>query len=195
METSSISTPVTSTVHWLAATLSDAINLAILVRTSLSIQVSLGGDLKGPAALILMLACNMVTAAVHSPVAFAVHRLATTALGAVLEIVSMWASIAIIQGNLAHTVHTATLILVANTFVVAGVIVAPRSNTVHRLSTFLIGALLESVCVWASVSVVGSSHFNLVQSASLILMSILVICTRIILIPSTKAVNWLRATN
>ena len=75
-----------------------------------------------------------------------------------MEIVSVWASIAIVHGNLAHTVYAAALILVTNTFVVAGIIVAPRSNTVHRLSTLLVGTVLKLVGVFASVSVVGSCN-------------------------------------
>jgi hypothetical protein len=155
---STVSTPVTSTVHWLATSLGDAINLAILVRACNSVQVSLGGDFKGPAALVRVSTRNMITGAIGSPFAFAINWLATTTLGASLKIVSVWASIAIVQGDLAHTVYAAALILMTNTFVVAGIIVAPRSDTVHRLSTLFVGTVLKLIGVLASVSVVGSCN-------------------------------------
>ena len=128
---------------------------------------------------------------IHSPLAFAVNWLTATALGAVLEVVSVWASIAIVHGNLAHTVEAAALILVILFIIMAGIIVAPRSNTVHRLSTASGSALLVIIGVLASLSVVGSWHCDLEQLALLVLVGIRVVGTGIILIPSTNAVHWL----
>ena len=100
----------------------------------------------------------MVTAAIRTPYAFAVHRLGTATLGASLKIVSVWASIAIESGNLAHTVDAAALILVICFLIMAGIIVAPSSNTVHRLSTLFVGTVLKLIGVLTSVSVVGSGN-------------------------------------
>ena len=106
----------------------------------------------------------------------------------------MWASKAIVQGNLAHTVHTAALILVVLVVIGASIVGTPRSNTVHRLSTTIVGALLEIVGVWASMSIVGSNHRDLVQSALLVLVGVLVMLARIILIPSANTVHRLGAS-
>jgi hypothetical protein len=191
---STVKTPVTSTVRWLAATFSHTINLAILVRARLAAQVGLGGDLVGPAALVLMTVLNMSTRAIETPFAFAINWLTTSALSASFEVVLVWASVTIVHGNLAHTVDTAALILMIALNIVAGIIVAPRSNTVHRLSTFLSSALLKFIGVCAGVPIVGSWHSDLVQSALLVLVGILVVGTGIILIPSTNTIHWLFAT-
>ena len=62
--TCSISAPVSCTVNWLAASLSDALHLALLVRTLLAIQVSLGGNLEDSATLILVANSNMLASVI-----------------------------------------------------------------------------------------------------------------------------------
>ena len=116
----------------------------------------------------------IVAAAVNSPLSLAINGLTATTLGALLQLVLVWASKAIVQGNLAHTVHTAALILVVLVVIGASIVGTPRSNTVHRLGAALESALLKCIGVWTSVSVVGSSHCNLVQSASLVLVHFIV---------------------
>ena len=136
----------------------------------------------------------VVAAAVNTPLSLAINGLTATTLGALLQLVLVWASKAIVQGNLAHTVHTAALILVVLVVIGASIVGTPRSNTVHRLSTTIVGALLEVVGVWASMSVVGSNHRDLVQSALLVLVRVLVMLARIVLIPSANTVHRLGAT-
>ena len=82
METGAIGTPVSCTVHWLTATVGSTLNQSISMRTLGSTQVSLSGDLVCSATLILVAICNMVTATIQAPFAFAVHRLAAATLGA-----------------------------------------------------------------------------------------------------------------
>jgi hypothetical protein len=61
MIASAIRTPVTSTVHWLAATVGGTLNLVVLKWTLDSTQVSLGGDLVGPATLVPVTVPDMST--------------------------------------------------------------------------------------------------------------------------------------
>ena len=58
MEADAISTPVSNTINRLAASLSDALNSSIVKWTLLAVQVGLGGDLVGPAALIFVTTCK-----------------------------------------------------------------------------------------------------------------------------------------
>ena len=85
---------------------------------------------------------SILAAAIDGPLAFAIHWLAATTLRALLQVISVWASITIVHGHLAHTVDAAALVLVVLLLVVASIIVAPGANTVSRLSTALRRALL-----------------------------------------------------
>ena len=64
MEASRIRSPGSNTVHWLVATRLDALDLLVLNWASLTVQVSLGGDLVGSAALVLVASSNMLAAAI-----------------------------------------------------------------------------------------------------------------------------------
>jgi len=64
MEASSIGSPGSNTVNRLTATRLDALDLLVLNWASLTVQVSLGGDLVGSAALILVASSNMLAAAI-----------------------------------------------------------------------------------------------------------------------------------
>jgi len=135
-----------------------------------------------------------MAAAVYSPLALAVHGLAATTLGALLQVVLVWASITIVHGNLAHTVHAAALILVVIVVIRASIVVAPRANAVNRLRTTIVGALLEGIGVWASVAIVSRWYRHLVQPALLVLVSVLIMRARVILIPRANAVHGLGAS-
>ena len=193
MVTVTIGTPVSITVHRLAATLTLALNKSILMWALFSIQVSLDVHHVRSAALVLVAISNMGAASIGAPLALAVHRLSTAALRALLELVIIWTSIPIVQSNLAHAIDTATLVLVICFIIVASVIHTPRSNTVHRLGTLLSGALLKLVGIWASISVVGGLDRDLVQSAALVLMNLLVMEASIILVPGSDTVHRLDA--
>ena len=193
MEARAVSSPVANTVNRLRALICSAIHLSVLMWALLSIQVSLGSNLKRSAPLILVARCNMRAAAVNSPLSLAINRLTATTLGALLQLVLVWASKAIVQGNLAHTVHTAALILVVLINVLTRIVGTPRSNTVHRLSTTIVGALLEVVGVWASMSVTICMKGDLVDPAFPVAVRILIMATESILIPSANTVHRLRA--
>ena len=144
MEASVIGTPVSNTVHRLAALFHITLNSTILMWTLFTIQITFNRNNEGPAALVLVAISNMIAASISFPCTNTVHRLTATALCALNKGIIVRASIAIIQGNLANTVHTAALVLVIFLFVVASVIHAPSTNTVHRLGTLLSGALLKT---------------------------------------------------
>ena len=136
----------------------------------------------------------MSTRSIRSPFAFAVHRLATTPLGALLKLILMWASISTVQCSLADLVDSAALILMIPKNILTLSIITPGSYTVHWLSTFLSSALLKLMSVWASITVLSSSNCNLVQSATLVLVGILVVSTGTVLIPGANTVHWLSAS-
>ena len=159
MEARAIGTPVSNTVHRLAAAVCRAINLVVCMRTFLTIEIVLCGDLESSASFVLVLFLVIViAAAIQAPLADTVHRLTATILRALLQLISMRTSIAIVQGRLSNNVQSAALVLVISFFVVASVIRAPSTNTVHRLGTLLNSALLKLVVIWASISVVRRSN-------------------------------------
>ena len=175
MEASAICTPVSNTINRLGATLSDTLSLAILVWALLSTQIRLGGDFVGSASLVLVSTSNMAAGAIGAPLALAIHWLTATRLGTVTKIVGMWAGVPIELGTLNHFVEAAVLILVILFVIVASTIRIPRANTVHWLRAPRRGALVEVVCVWASVTIVSSTSCNLVHPAPLVLMIIIML--------------------
>ena len=145
--------------------------------------------------LILVTIGDILAAIIRGPGTLAVHRLATAPSHALSLIMDIWASIAIVQGDLSHTVHSAALVRVIIIVVMTRLIISPRSNTVRWLSALLSGALLKLVSVWASVSIVSRSNRNLVESASLVRMRFLIMTARAIGVPSSNTVNRLRAAS
>ena len=140
MTTSAIHAPVSNTVHWLRATLNCALNLAILVWALLSTQVRLCGDLIGSASLIVVSTSNTAASAIQAPLALAIHRLTATRLGAVLQLVLVWASIAIVQSRLAHLVEAAALVLMVSLTVSTSIILTPSTDAIDGLETLRCGA-------------------------------------------------------
>ena len=155
MEARAIGTPVSNTVHRLAATILGALDLVVRVWTFLTVEILLCGDLVGSAALVLVTNSLMLAASVGAPLALAVHRLATAALCAMLKLILMRTSIPIVQSKLSDAIQSAALVLMIFLLVVASVIHAPSTNTVHRLGTTLISALLELIGIQTSISVMG----------------------------------------
>ena len=195
MEASAIHVPVSNAVHRLRATLSNTLHLAFLVWALLSTQIRLCGDLVSSAPLVLVTVRHVLASAVDIPLALTIHRLAATALRAVLLLVLVWASIAIVSGSSANLVEAAALVLVTISNVVAGIICTPRANAVHWLRATIVGALLKRIRVGTGKTIVGRCNRDLIQSASLVLVGILVMNTGCILIPRANAVNRLRASD
>ena len=163
------------------------------MRAHISIRGRLCGDLVGPASLILVTISDVLAATIQAPLTFAINWLTTAALCALGRLILKWASISTVQGRLSDHIISAALVLVICFIVVASVIHAPSTNTVHRLGTLLSGALLKVVGIWASISVVGGLDRDLVQSAALVLMNLLVMEASIILVPSSDTVDRLDA--
>ena len=193
MEARAVGTPVSNTVHRLAATILGALDLVVRVWTLLTVEILLCGDLVGSAALVLVTNSLMLAASVGAPLALAVHRLAAAALCAMLKLILMRTSIPIVQSKLSDAIQSAALVLMIFLLVVVSVIDAPRSNTVHRLGTTLISALLELVGIWASISTVGRCNRDLVQSAALVVVCFLVVVASSILVPTSDTVDRLSA--
>ena len=128
------------------------------MRTLLAIEIVLRGDLVGSAALVLVSRSNVIAASVGAPLALAVHRLTAAALCAMLKLILMRTSKATVQVRLGDTVHSAALVVVIILVVMASIIDAPSTNTVHRLGTLLNSALLKLISIWACISVVRRSN-------------------------------------
>ena len=161
VDTAAIGTKASNTVYRLTAALSDTGDLAIVKWTFLTIQVSLGGHLVRSAALVLVGLGTVFAAAIDSPLAFAIHWLAATTLRALLQVISVCASITIVHGHLAHTVDAAALVLVATSLIVANIIFTPGSDTVHWLSATLVCALLVSTVIFTAETIVSLLNHNL----------------------------------
>ena len=105
----------------------------------------------------------------------------------------MWASVATVQSRLAHLVDAATLILVTFTYVMTSIILVPSSNTVHWLSTTIVGALLKLIRVRTSISVVGILQDDLILSALFVTVVVCNIVAERVFIPGSNTINGLRA--
>ena len=191
MEAAIILSPSASTIHRLVALLLCALHLAVLVRALVAIKVSLGGDLVGAAALVLVAINHMVTAGVRTPLALTIHRLAAARLRALLQCILMRASVAIILGFLGNLVHTAALILVVSLVIHAGIVGTPGANTINGLVALLRGTLFGIMLVRASITTVLGRNSDLVQPAALALMFNIVILALGVVLPTSSAVDRL----
>ena len=165
-----ISTPSSSTVHWLSTSTSRARDLIVAVRALLAIGCRFSGHLVSLAALVLVARSNMLTNAIRSPLTLTVNRLAASRLGAMLLSILVHAIVTIVLGILGNHKAAAPLVLMILLIVEAGFISTPSSNTVHRLGTTRLGALLVLVAVWASITIVSSVGAVHVLSAPVVLV-------------------------
>ena len=96
----SVRIPRSSTVHRLNTSRSRALNLVVSVWALLAIACWGGGDLVGPATLILVTIRVVLASSVRTPLALAINRLAATRLGAVLLSICVSACITIVLSHL-----------------------------------------------------------------------------------------------
>ena len=193
VEASSVRSPVSNTVNRLFTSFLLALNKSICMWALDATPLCLNVDLVGSAALVNVTINNVVAASIRAPLTLTVHRLAASTLGALLQLVLVWASIAIVGSSLANLVDTASLILMVYLIIVASIIVAPCSNTVHGLNALLSGALLKSIGVWAGVSIVSRWHRDQVIPASLVLVHFVKVVALSIFLPSSNTVHGLDA--
>ena len=193
VEATRVLSPISNTINRLAAARLCAFFLLMTMWTLLSVLFSFNLHRVFPALETFVTLFLVHAGAVGFPLTITINGLTATTLGALLQLVLVWASKAIVQGNLAHTVHTAALVLVVLVVLGASIVSAPRSNTVHRLGTTIVGALLEVVGVWASMSVIICMKGDLVDPAFPVAVRILIMATESILIPSANTVHRLRA--
>ena len=113
----------------------------ISVRTLVSIVQGNLSNAINTAALILMILSTVLTFSVITPGANTVHRLGTLLSGALLKLVSIWASISTVGRCNRDLVQSAALVVVCFLVVVASSILVPTSDTVDRLSAKLGAAL------------------------------------------------------
>ena len=193
VEAGSVRSPVSNTVNRLATAVGGALDLHVLNRTLLATQRCFCNDLVGSAALILVTISNVVAAGVQAPLTLTIHRLATSALGALNSLLLKWTSIFTVESRLANHILATLLILVITFIVGARGIVTPCANTVHRLRAAFHCTGLVVVCISASITVVSSILADLVEPAAPVLV-VIVVLARSIWIPRTNTINRLRAT-
>ena len=160
----------THTINRLGALVLRALHLAVRVRTSLTIQVGRSGNHVGTATLILVVGRDILAAAIGSPLALAVHGLAAATLGAMLEVMGMRTSIAVVKGHLRHLVEAAPLVLMVILVVVARSIRRPGTNAIHGLRAATLVPLLVKVAIGATETVVRGIHRDLVVPGTPVLV-------------------------
>ena len=166
----SVRTPIASAVNGLSTSTSRARDLVVAVRALLAIGCRFSGHLVSLAALVLVARSNMLTNAIRSPLTLTVNRLAASRLGAMLLSILVHAIVTIVLGILGNHKAAAPLVLMILLIVEAGFISTPSSDTVHRLGTTRLGALLVLVAVWASITIVSSVGAVHVLSAPVVLV-------------------------
>ena len=208
--------PNSLAVHWLTASLRNALTRSIREGASLSIECCLCYDFIGSTFLVvvsnilkgssvqdqffirkiqyLIVETRIEAFTIGGPQTVTIHRLAAATLRALNFLVSKRTCKAIKLGIHINIVHAASLVGMIFTFIFTSIICTPRANTVHWLRATIVGALLKRIRVGTGKTIVGRCNRDLIQSASLVLVGILVMDTGCILIPSANTVHWLRAT-
>ena len=118
----------------------------------------------------------------------------TAKFNTLLEILNIWASISIMGSSTGDGIGTASLVHVIRVVMSTRSIGLPSSNTVHWLGTALGGALLVGVGIWAAKSIVGSNSADDIDSASPVLVVLVVMEASSISAPVSCTVNWLAAS-
>ena len=209
--------PNSLAVHWLTASLRNALTRSIREGASLSIECCLCYDFIGSTFLVvvsnilkgssvqdqffirkiqyLIVETRIEAFTIGGPQTVTIHRLAAATLRALNFLVSKRTCKAIKLGIHINIVHAASLVGMIFTFIFTSIICTPSANAVHWLRATIVGALLKRIRVGTGKTIVGRCNRDLIQSASLVLVGILVMNTGCILIPRANAVNRLRASD
>ena len=167
---SGVSTPLTLTIHRLAATRLGAVLLSICVSACITIVLSHLSDGVKSAPLILMIIHIIVAGSICSPSSYTVHRLSTSTVRALLVVVCVWTGITIVGSAGAVLVVPASVVLVIIILMVTRAVRTPSPSTVHRLGATRCRALLVVVAVWAAITIVSSVSAVLVVPAPPVLV-------------------------
>ena len=187
--------PRTHAIDRLRASSSRASLVVVRMRTSVAIVCGVCGNLVVPAPLVLVVSSIVIARAVRAPKTHTIGGLSTASVGALVVVVSVRASVAVVRSTLAVHVLPATLVLVVSTVVVARAIGAPRADAIHGLRAAPVRALVVVVRVGAPVTVVGGVLGDLVTPATLVLVVSTVVVARAIRVPGTDAIHRLRASS
>ena len=154
MEAGSICSPVTYTVHRLRTTASCTGLVVVGISAAVTVVCGILADLVESASPVLVVIVAFARS-IWIPRTNTINRLSALLSGALLKLVSVWASISVVGSRNRDLVQSAALVLVGFLVMVACSIHIPSSNTVHWLSTSRNSTLLILVSKWASISVVG----------------------------------------
>ena len=180
-------------VHGLGTALRRALLESLGVWAAVTVVGNIGRNLVDPAAPVLVVIRVVEALGIRSPSTNTVHRLAALVLGTVHLAIRVRASLAAQVSRRGHLVGAAALVLVARSNMLTATIRSPLALAVHGLAAARLGALLESILVRASKAVVQGNLRNLVETAALVLMILLVVVARSIRLPCSDAVNRLSA--
>ena len=189
--TSTLVLPVSDTVHWLRALLIGALLKLVLEWASKSIVGSRNGDPVGSASLVVVIFLFVEAFTVSIPSTNAINRLSAAAHSALHIAVSVWASVATVGSSSFHCVRSASRVLVCLGVISTVSIVVPSSQAIHWLGAALSGALLVSVLVWASITVVGHIDTDGIGPASPVLVVIGIVEASSVRSPVSNTVNRL----
>ena len=133
----------------------------------------------------------MLTGAELIPSTNAIHGLRARTSSTLNIAVSVWASVSIVSSSSANNVSAALLVLVCLVIMYANTIIIPSSQAVHWLGAALSGALLVSIGIEASKTIVSSVNSDGIGSASLVLVLTCVMLAIRVGSPCSSTINRL----
>ena len=128
------------------------------------------------------------------PRANTVNRLGTSILCALHIAISISTSVSVVCSRSGHSISSALLVLVIRIIMGAGSILFPVAKTINRLGATLSGALLVSIGIEASKTIVRHTGGDLVGSALLVDVVLCVILTVGVLCPVSDTIHRLAAS-
>ena len=168
MVAAGVRSPLALAIHRLAAARLGALLKVGIMRASIAVVQGLLGNLVHTAALVLVIGLNVPALIVSIPGADAVNRLGTLLRGALLKVVRVRASMAVVLSNGGHLVVTATLVLVSIRIMSTLRVLLKVSNAVDGLSAQRRGTLNVSIRVGALVTTVFDLPADYVGAALLV---------------------------
>ena len=188
-----IAFPSSNTVHRLSAFVSCALLVIVGICTGMSIVCYRNTDLVEPAADIAMIISIVTACVIGIPSSYTVHRLVATLCNALLILIHICTSVAIMCRYTAYSILAALLVLMGILIICTRGIGTPRSNTVHRLRTTLSGALNIAVGISTSITIVSGIGANSIGSAASVLVVFGVMLALAIVTKRTHTVHRLAA--
>ena len=133
----------------------------------------------------------MDTGCILIPRANTINRLRATILRALYIAISIGTSVSVVCRRSGHSISSALLVLVIRIIMGTSTILFPIAKTINRLGAALSGALLVSIGIWASKTIVSSIGADGVGSASLVSMLACKVLASAVGSPCSSTINRL----